>query len=195
MVSTKDPYPFLRRSSGYMTPSETRELNPDKSSTPIDTDNSKLTPGACQLKELGLAETSVTDAGIAEIARLLETNTTLTSLNLNGNKNITKEGWTKLSQALAKNTTLRNLSLDFCHLTDDGVAILSKGLRFNEALRSLELECTGLTEKGGLLLRDLVRDNTTLLELTIMPGNSISEGMLGEIRRYLALNNAGYSST
>ena len=195
MVSTKDLFPFLRRSSGYMTPSETRDLNPDNSSKPLNTESSKLTPGACKLTELGLAETSITDTGIWEISQLLETNTTLTSLNLNGNKNITKEGWARLSQALARNTTLKNLSMDFCHLGDDGIAILSKGLRVNTALRSLELECTGLTEKGGLLLRDLLKENTSILQVTAMPGNSISEGMMAEIRKYLALNNAGYSSS
>ena len=195
MVSTKDPFPFLRRSSGYMTPSETRELNVDKSSRPVNSESHNLTPGACKLTELGLAETSVTDAGIAEISRLLETNTTLTSLNLNGNKKVTKEGWARLSQALARNTTLKNLSLDFCQVGDDGIAILSKGLRVNTSLRSLELECAGLTEKGGLLLRDLLKENTSILQVTAMPGNSISDGMMAEIRNYLALNNAGNSST
>ena len=195
MVSTKDPFPFLRRSSGYMTPTETRDFNVDNSSRPIDSDSSKLTPGACKLTEMGLAETSVTDAGIGEISRLLETNTTLTSLNLNGNKKITKEGWARLSQALSRNTTLKNLSIDFCQVGDDGIAILSKGLRVNTALRSLELECTGITEKGGLLLRDLLKENTSILQVTVMPGNSISDGMMAEIRKYLALNNAGYSST
>ena len=194
MVTSKDPFPFLRRSSGYMTPSETRSLNPDRSSRPIDTGESTLTASSdCKLTELGVADTNITDSGIAEISGLLEASTTLTSLNLNGNKKVTTAGWARLGQAVGRSTTLKNLSLDFCPLGDNGIEALAKGLRVNTSLRSLELECTGLTERGGLILRDLLRENTSILQLTAMPGNSISQSMVEEIRKYLALNSAGFS--
>ena len=175
-----------------MTPSETRKINPDKSSRPIENGvqgEQQPTSGAYGIKELDLGDTNITDSGIAEISYLLESSATLTSLNLNGNKKVTTAGWARLGQAIGRNNTLKHLSLDFCPLGDNGIEALAKGLRVNKSLQSLELECTGLTERGGLILRDLLRENTSIHQLSAMPGNSISAGMVEEIRKYLDLNN------
>ena len=180
-TTVNDPYPFLRRSSGYLTPSESRKLNADNSSRPPATDESKTTTS--RIKELDLGDTNITDSGIAEVSYLLESNSTLHTLNLNGNRKITTAGWARLGQALAKNNSLRNLSLDFCPLGDNGLEALVKGLRSNKCLRSLELESTGLTERGGLILRDFLKENGMIYQVIANPGNSISVGTLEEIRK------------
>jgi Ran GTPase-activating protein (RanGAP) involved in mRNA processing and transport len=143
----------------------------------------------CSLKELDIGDTRLTDAGLDDVARLLEHNTELVSLNLNANPGITYRGWRRLGKALRKNERLHTLTLDFNKIGDEGMAAIAAGLRLNSTLRTLDLEQTGLTEGGGRVLLELLKCNTAILELTAMPGNVISHKLLGEMRNYLALNN------
>ncbi|XP_052764022.1 glutamate-rich protein 3-like isoform X3 [Mya arenaria] len=184
LTKTKDPFPFLRRSSGYLTPSEARKQADEGQAVKYDNSAEE----GCNIKQMDLGDCKIGDAGIAEISRFLESNKTLTSLNLNGNKEISPSGWERLGQAFKKNTTLKNLSLDHTDIGDAGIESLAKGLRVNIGLRSLELEHNALTEKGGQILRDLVRENTSIIDLTIISGNQVSENMQDEIKKYLALN-------
>ena len=186
LTKTKDPFPFLRRSSGYWTPSEARQQKDEGKSVDYD----KIDDKGCSIKEIDLGDTKVSDAGIAEISKFLESNETLVTLNLNGNNEISPRGWERLGQALKTNTTLRTLSLDYTNIGDDGLDRLTKGLKVNTGLRSLELEHTGLTEKGGDVLLELVKSNTSILELSVTSGNSIPDNILGEVRNYLALNRS-----
>ena len=186
ILKAKDPFPFLRRASGYLTLSEAREQEAE--GKPIDYKEPEL-ENTCTIKELDLGDTNLSDAGIMEISRMLENNQTLVSLNLNGNTDISVKGWERLGEALKKNTSLKTLSLDFTKLGDEGLEFLVKGLSVNTGLRALELESAGLSEKGGQLLLDLLKSNTSILELTATTGNNISDSTLAEIRKYLKLNN------
>ncbi|KAH3713028.1 uncharacterized protein LOC127856846 [Dreissena polymorpha] len=186
LIKTKDPFPFLRRTSGYLSPAEARQQKDQGKEVKYDSHNDE----GCNLKQLDLSETKIGDAGIGEISRFLDSNKTLTSLSLNGNTAVTASGWERLGQAMKKNTTLKSMSIDHAGIGDTGLEGLVKGLRVNVGLRSLELEHAGLTEKGGLILRDLVKGNTSIVDLSITRGNDISENMVEEIRKYLALNRS-----
>lgn len=184
----KDPFPFLRRSSGYLTPAEAREQEF------TDYEAKDETSQGSNIKELYLGDCDLSDDGILEVSKFLQSSKTLESLNLSGNTSgITPAGWTRLGEALSKNKTLKTLSLDYTDLGNEGLECLVKGLRTNMGLRCLEVESVGLTEKGGELLRDLLKSNTSIREVTAMPGNNISDDMMEEIRRYLALNNTATS--
>jgi len=150
----------------------------------------KGTSKQLSLKELDLGDTQMGDEGVMQVAKLLEKNQGLEILNLNGNKNITDVGWKRLGKAMKKNKTLHTLSLDFNKIGVEGIRELVEGLKNNFTLRTLEMEDAGITKAGGRLLRDLVKCNTSILDITIYPGNSIPEPLREEIRRYLALNNA-----
>jgi len=185
LTKTKDPFPFLRRSSGYMTPGEARTEKEQGRAVEYES------PGdGCNITNLDLGDCKVGDAGIAEISRFLETNKTLTALNLNGNTDISPSGWQRLGQAMKKNTTLKTLSLDHTNIGDAGMEALAAGLRINSALRSLELEYAGLGEKGGRVVRDLVRENTSIVDLSLVAGNKITGDMQEEITKYLTLNKS-----
>ncbi|WAR17144.1 RINI-like protein [Mya arenaria] len=161
LTKTKDPFPFLRRSSGYLTPSEARKQADEGQAVKYDNSAEE----GCNIKQMDLGDCKIGDAGIAEISRFLESNKTLTSLNLNGNKEISPSGWERLGQAFKKNTTLKNLSLDHTDIGDAGIESLAKGLRVNIGLRSLELEHNALTEKGGQILRDLTHTHLQLVSV------------------------------
>ena len=152
------------------------------------TDDKGKTTHYTVLKELDLGDTDIGDEGMGHIAYLLENVTDLKTLNLNGNINVTYAGWKRLSKAMKKNKTLRTLSLDFNKIGDEAMAALVSGLKINTSLQTLDLESTCLTEIGGIQLIDLVKCNTTILDITILPGNKISEKTQEEIRNYLGLN-------
>ncbi|XP_033727333.1 F-actin-monooxygenase MICAL3-like isoform X10 [Pecten maximus] len=144
------------------------------------------------LRELDLGDTNMGDSGMNKVATFLEKNTTLKTLNLNGNKAVSVEGWQRLGKALKKNKTLQTLSLDFNNIGDDGIAAIVDGLRTNQTLQTLELEDVGITKKGGKMLRDLVKDNPTILEVTIFPGNSIPDDIRDDIKSFLGLSNEAH---
>lgn len=144
----------------------------------------------CVLKELDLGDTDMGDEGIGHVAYLLEKDSDLKTLNLNGNTKVGYTGWKRLSKALKRNKTLRSLTLDFNKIGDEGIAALVSGLKVNTSLQTLDLESTGLSEEGGKMLVDLVKCNTTILEITILPGNKISNKTQEEIRNYLGMNKA-----
>lgn len=177
-MKAKDPFPFLRRSSGYLTPSEARKQQDD--GKPVSY-NSEETNG-CNVKELDLGQANISDGGMTEISKFLERNKTLVSLNLNGNSEISPAGWERLGEALKKNTTLETLSIDYTNIGDKGIENLSKGLKENKGLHGLELTGCGLTNDGGRVLLDLVKANPRITEITVMPGNNISDDILANIR-------------
>lgn len=96
-------------------------------------------PKYCQLLELDLGDTAIGDEGVEHVSTLLESNTSLKTLNLNGNTKITVAGWKRLGKALKKNTTLHTLTLDFNKIGDDGMAGLVSGLKDNQTLKVLEM--------------------------------------------------------
>lgn len=99
-------------------------------------------------------------------------------------------GWKRLGKALKKNTTLHTLTLDFNKIGDDGIAGLVSGLKDNQTLKVLELEEGSISDEGGRKLVELLKCNTTILDITVSPGNAISEKIRGEIVNYLGLNKA-----
>lgn len=149
----------------------------------------------CVLKELDLGDTDIGDEGMGYVASLLENESNLKTLNLNGNTKVTYTGWKRLAKALKKNKTLKSLTLDFNKIGDEGVSFLVNSLKVNTCLTTLDLESTGLTDEGGKQLVDLVKCNTTIMDVTVQPGNKISEKTQDEIRNYLGLNKAAASKT
>lgn len=79
------------------------------------------------------------------IADYLAENPNLRSITLDGNKNITNEGFSRIASTLVKNTKLAHLSFKECiHITDEGMNSLNEVLiAENTFLFSLEF-----TEKG-----------------------------------------------
>lgn len=182
ILNTKDPFPFLRQSSGYMTPAETI-TKADKGEKVDFSENN----GSC-LKNLDLGNTNASDAAVTEFSHLLKKNKTLRSLNLTGNTEITPTGWEMLGNALKDNKTLQTLNLEGTNMGDEGVAHLTKGLRVNAGLKTLVLENCGLTEAGGKWLIELVKNNTSITDLKLQEGNTISDDTRDEIQQFLALN-------
>ena len=112
--------------------------------------------------EILLSSEGLTALDAAAVAEILKSNTSVTEVNLNGNKEIGDEGAKALAEALKVNTTVKTLWLDDCGIGDDGAAALAEALRSNTSLTTLGLYFVydyindSIGEQGKQLLRDAV---------------------------------------
>ena len=137
------------------------------------------------LRQLNLGDVDVTDAGMTSIAKLIAANIGITKLDLSGNENVGTSGWRDLAQALKKNTEIQTLSLDYNKLRDDDLSVLIEGLKENKTLRSLDLESNKITNDGAAEMKYLLSVNTTLCDVTLIPGNKVSDDVIKVLKGVL----------
>lgn len=133
---------------------------------------------------LDIGDCGLGDNAATQVSRLLESNNTITDLNLSANQ-ITHKGWREISEALKKNKKLRTLSLDYNKITDEDVAVIADGLRQSTTLRSVDLEANRIRDEGGRILLDVVKENEKLIDVTLMPMNQIDQSILTQIKDIL----------
>jgi Ran GTPase-activating protein (RanGAP) involved in mRNA processing and transport len=101
------------------------------------------------------------------LSHVLESNNTLTSLNLQGN-NIGLEGSIAIGRALEKNTTLTQLHLKINPIGNNGIIALSRALEKNRTLLTLQLEHTKLRgAEAGIAMGNALEKNATLTNLDL----------------------------
>lgn len=160
----------------------------------------------------GMDET-MDDYGLFSLSESLKTNTTLTNLDLGGNK-IGSVTFFCLSELLKTNATLTTLNLEGTDLYDFGskclslalrtngtltsldlrgtsinAQALSEGLKVNAALTSLDLASNRIGDSGAKALSDVLLVNATLTTLDL-GWNGIGADGAQYICEALARNNA-----
>jgi len=91
------------------------------------------------------------------VAELLKSNTSVTKVGLNLNREIGDEGAKALAEALKVNTTVKRIYLENCGIGNDGAAAFAEALRSNTSLTQLWLQDNrGIGKRGKQLLRDAV---------------------------------------
>ena len=105
---------------------------------------------------IGLGNKGLTAHDATVVAEILKSNTSVTRVNLRGNKEIGDEGAKALAEALKVNATVEALDLYDCGIGDDGAAAIAEALRSNTSLTVLGLGGNGIGEQGEQLLRDAV---------------------------------------
>ena len=131
--------------------------------------------GAClEVQEAYFDEDHIEGEGIDDaadvLAAVLETNSTLTNLNLCYN-NIGPTGAVSLATALEENTTLTNLELSFNHPGPAGAESLAKALKTNTTLTNLVLSFNNLGPADAESLATALKTNTTLANLNVSANN------------------------
>ena len=106
------------------------------------------------------------DAAAPVLAAVLETNTTLTKLDLSWN-NLGPAGAESLATALKTNTTLTNLKLSDNNLGPAGAESLAIALKTNTALTNLNLSGSSLGPADAESLATALKTNTTLTNLVL----------------------------
>ncbi len=116
------------------------------------------------LRSLNMYECGGIDPGAAALADALQINTTLTTLNLQGN-GIGADTAVVLVGALKGNTNLTTLILTGNAIGAEGAAALADALKFNTTLRTLDLDDCSLDTGAAEVLADALKANTTLTSL------------------------------
>ncbi|XP_046865064.1 glutamate-rich protein 3-like isoform X2 [Xenia sp. Carnegie-2017] len=135
------------------------------------------------LSTLDVGDCGLANEGARQIARLLDSGN-ITDLNISAN-NITNDGWVAFGKALKSNKKLRSLSLDYNKITNEDLAVLAQGFQHCTSLRSVDLEANRIEDEGALLLLDVLRENKNILDLRLMPKNSIKPSIVDEIKSIL----------
>jgi hypothetical protein len=122
--------------------------------------------GGCHISKLDLSRCDFDDEAAEKVLFGLETNLSVTDLNLSSNPLGCKTG-DYLSRCLEKNTMIQSLNLTCCNLTEEGVARMAGGLVKNFTLKSLNLCNNYLCDSGVKALTEAVKKNSGLQSLDL----------------------------
>ena len=114
----------------------------------------------------------------AEIATLLEKNTTLTELGL-ANNNIGPDDAAKIANALEKSTTLKHLDLSNNNIGDQGTAKIASVLGKNSSLETLDLSNNNIGAKGAGKLVTALQKNKALKKLKVGQNPCLQKNIFG----------------
>ena len=92
------------------------------------------------IQELVIWRDSISDRGVADICKVLEHNSTITSLDLHNNPLITSASAQALSHLLFNNSTLSELDLRETSLSSESLLLLLQSLSANKNMKRLILD-------------------------------------------------------
>ena len=92
------------------------------------------------IQELNILFHSICDRGVADICKVLEYNSTITSLDLRNNQLITPASAQALSHLLLNNSTLSELDLRETSLSSESLLLLLQSLSANKNMKLLTLD-------------------------------------------------------
>ncbi|KAL0239727.1 hypothetical protein GEMRC1_009835 [Eukaryota sp. GEM-RC1] len=105
------------------------------------------------------------------LIELLKVNTTVTNLNLNGNR-IGDEGARALAEVLKVNNTITSVDLGGNRIGDEGARALAEVLKVNNTITSVYLGANSISAEGVRALVEMLKVNTSVTGVNL-GGNSI----------------------
>ena len=142
--------------------------------------------GVClQTETVATSAKKVHEPLVASLSNVLKTNTTVTTLDLHGNR-IGGDGAAALGECLRYNTSLTTLNLNGSGIGDDGAAALGECLRNNASLKKLDLQRNQIVGNGAAALGECLKCNKSLTMLTLYENHIGDDGAaaLGECLKY-----------
>ncbi|XP_059816251.1 ribonuclease inhibitor-like [Hypanus sabinus] len=135
----------------------------------------------CKIQKLWLWDVGLTDSGAEDLVSALSTNTSVTDLNLSGNK--LGDSGVKLVSAALRNPEckIQTLWLRDVGLTDSGAEDLVSTLSTNPSLTDLDLRSNSLTDRSVPALRRLILTLPSLERIWLW-GNRFSGTGMKELR-------------
>ena len=127
------------------------------------------------LTTLNLSYNKIGYKGAVSIREGLEKNTTLTTLDLSNNR-IGNEGAVSIGQGLEKNTTLTTLHLSNNRIGNEGAVSIGQGLEKNTTLTTLHLSYNRIGNEGAVSIGQGLEKNTTLTTLHLSNNGIRGEG-------------------
>ena len=136
--------------------------------------------------QLNLRDCQIDDPRAASLSQALAANSSLSNLDLSGNR---IDDSASLSKALAVNSSLTNLDLSGNHIGDSGATSLSKVLQANTSLTKLYLSGKRIGASGAASLSQTLAVNSSLTNLNLS-GNDIGDSGAASLSKALAANSS-----
>ena len=131
------------------------------------------------LHTLDMSDNEISDDEVIAISDCLKKNSSLEKLNLSKNEiKITNEGAKMIAEALQLNTTLKQLDLSINKIFDDGATAISNVLKSNITLQELNISHNNITNKGITKITEAIQINSTLQNINISKNHITTEGLL-----------------
>ena len=119
------------------------------------------------LVELNLSNCSLHKACGPALRHMLETNKTLTALNLSWNPSISDDNVAGIAEGLRSNHSLKYLNLQQCGIRDTGMKRLADCLMVNDSLEELDLSGNTISPEAARGFSDMLKQNSTLKKLNV----------------------------
>ena len=118
--------------------------------------------------ELNISDNNIGDKGIALISTALQTNNTMTKLDIRSRScNMSDDGAESLARALTVNKTLQELEINSNNIGDKGIAHIATALRTNNTLKKLAIGGVTATDEGALSLAATLTANSSMERLEL----------------------------
>ena len=119
------------------------------------------------LVELNLSNCKLHKACGPALRHMLETNKTLTALNLSWNPRISDHNVAGIAEGLRSNHSLKSLNLRRCRIHDTGMNSLADCLMVNDSLEELNLWYSTISPEAARGFSDMLKQNGTLKKLNV----------------------------
>lgn len=141
------------------------------------------------MKELYLKDNKIGDTGSEALGKGLQSNRSLTYLNLNFNHCIGDSGAAAIAKALQiRGTKLTRLDLGFNKISSSGATSISEALCVNSSLTHLGLWNNKINSSGAATIAKSLRSNCTLIHLDLR-SNEIGDSGAKEFAHALRNHN------
>lgn len=114
----------------------------------------------------------ITHEDILVLCKFLETNKTVSFINLSGNR-IGDQGIIPLFNLLKTNKTIRDINLRWNRIGNAGIRALSEMLTINTSLTYLDLSDNKVTDEGAILLAEALKVNKDLKYINLLTNREI----------------------
>lgn len=156
-----------------------------------------LTTALNRITELDLRSSNLEDSEIIFLAKALEQNNTLISLDLSSNKTglnsrIGLEAIKALAKTLETNKTLATLNLSYNHIGPEAAKVLAKALETNKSLTALDLDSNKIDTAGIQALSEALKINRRLKHLNL--GGSYESADIESLAVVLGANQSSVTS-
>ena len=162
----------------------------DLSNNPIKTlfeDSSYALENNYCLKDLNLADCSLTYHSIFLLSQILVKNKGLMALNLAGNS-LDDKGILPICRVLTKNFVLKTLNFSRNKVRNEGAKSISEALMGNQGIVEVNLRENEIKDSGAEELGELARVNMNILRVGLEL-NMVGAKYLQKIGKYLKINN------
>ncbi len=129
-----------------------------------------------RILKLGLRHRDITLQQVTRIAKELTTNTSLISLDLEGNREVRCQGAEAIADVLKRNRSIIYLNLGECEISDRGMLALAKALEVNRSLIFLNLSFNAIWDEGAKAIAGVLSVNHTLTYLCLLANSIMYDG-------------------